>query len=349
VPNLDVYKAWINTVNGSGGINGHPVQLTTEDDAGNPGTSVTDAQKLISEHVDAIVDDSTVTQTWASAVQAAHIPVVGMNVNEVPMFTNPDFYPEGQTADSEAIAYILTLKAAGATGFGDMYCVEAVSCAQFEQLLKADGAKMGVPLTYTTTIAATAPNYTAQCLAAQQKNIKHMILEDGATIIARVGKDCDTQRFDPTYVIGGGSYSPLFEAAPGIKADTWSYYDNLPYWVNAPAVQAMNTAVDKYYPGLRQNANLWDELASESWPAGLLLADAVKAGGLKPNDTPSPAEIIQGLESLKGDTLDGWAPPLTFAPGQPHPVDCWFTGRLLNGASHLINNGQLTCEHGPSS
>lgn len=349
VPDVDVYKAWVNTVNGSGGIKGHPVQVTTEDDAGNPGTALTDARTLISDHMDAIVDASTTTQAWAAAVQAANVPVVGMNDNEAPMFTNPDFYPEGQTADSQGTAYIMTLKTAGASSFGDMYCVESVSCAQFEQLLKTAGGKVGVPLTYSTTIAATAPNFTAQCLAAQQKQIKYLVLEDGATIIARVATDCDRQGYDPTYVIGGGSYSPLFETTPGVKADTWSYYPNLPYWAKTPAVEAMNAAVDKYYPGLRQNANLWDELASQSWPSGLLLADAVKAGGLNPGDTPSAAEIIKGLESLKGDTLDGWAPPLTFPAGKAHPVGCWFTGRLQNGVSHLIDNGHLTCGSGSSS
>jgi branched-chain amino acid transport system substrate-binding protein len=111
----------------------------------------------------------------------------------------------------------------------------------------------------------------------------------------------------------------------------------------------MNAAVDKYYPGLRQNPNLWGEFVVLSWPSGLLLEHAVKAGGLGPSDTPSPAEIIKGLQSLKGDTLDGWAPPLTFPAGQPHPVDCWFTARMHNGVSALVNNGQLTCANGSSS
>jgi branched-chain amino acid transport system substrate-binding protein len=345
VPSEDVYKAWVNTVNGSGGINGHPIQLTTEDDAGSPGTSLGEGQTLISEHVNAIVDMSVVDQTWASAVQAAQIPVIGHNIFDVPMFTNPDFYPEGQTADSQGIALILTLKAAGATSFGDIYCVEAVACTQYNQAQKTAGSRLGIPLTFSTAIAATAPNYTAPCLAAQQKQVKYLIVADDASIIVRFAKDCDRQGYDPTYIIGGSSYSPQFGTTPGMKADTLSPYANLPDWVNSPAVQAMNTAVDKYYPGLRQNPTLWQDNASEAWPSGLLLEDAVKAGGLGPTDTPSAAAIIKGLESLKGDTLDGWAPPLTFSPGQPHPVDCWFTGRLQNGVPELLNNGQTTCEN----
>jgi branched-chain amino acid transport system substrate-binding protein len=344
VPGEDVYKAWVNTVNGSGGINGHPVKLVTEDDAATPGNGISDAQTLISDHVDAIVDLSEVDTTWASAVQAANIPVVGVYATDQPFFTNPDFYPMGETGDSATVAYVLTIKAAGGSSFGDMVCAEAVVCSQYEQGLKSAGKQAGVPMVYATSISATSPNYTAECLAAKQKNIKYMIIEDPSAIIARVATDCDRQGYDPTYVIGGGSFGPLFETTPGLKASTWSYWPNLPYWDNKnQSVQAMSAAVQKYYPGLETNAAIWSGTSPLSWPSGILLEDAVKAGGLGPNDTPSAAEVVKGLESLKGDTLDGWSPPLTFAAGKPHPVDCWFTGRVDNGVPELVNNSQLTC------
>jgi branched-chain amino acid transport system substrate-binding protein len=349
VPGEDVYKAWANTVNGSGGINGHPVKLITEDDAATPGNGISDAQTLISDHVNAIADLSEVDTTWASAVQAANIPVIGVYATDEPFFANPDFYPMGETGDSATVAYVSTIKAAGGSAFGDMVCAEAVVCSQYEQGLKAAGKQIGVPLTYATSISATSPNYTAQCLAAKQKNIKYMIVEDPSAIIARVATDCDRQGYDPTYVIGGGSFGPSFETTPGLKASTWSYWPNLPYWSNNPSVQAMSAAVEKYYPGLQKNPAIWSGTSPLSWPSGILLEDAVKAGGLGPNDTPSAAEIVKGLQSLKGDTLEGWSPPLTFAAGKPHPVDCWFTGRLNNGVPELVNGGKQTCSSGSSS
>jgi branched-chain amino acid transport system substrate-binding protein len=94
----------------------------------------------------------------------------------------------------------------------------------------------------------------------------------------------------------------------------------------------MNAAVDKYEPGTRTNS-AWGELASESWAAGLLFADAAKAGNLGANgSTPTSAELVQGLAALKGDTLDGFASPLTFTPGKANPDDCWFQAVIKNGA-----------------
>ena len=109
---LDVYRAWVDTVNAAGGVSGHPVRLTVEDDGANPGTSVTDAQTLIQSHVDAILDLSGDDETWATAVQQANVPVVGGIVTETTYFTNPDFYPEGQTDDFAGYATIDTAKLA---------------------------------------------------------------------------------------------------------------------------------------------------------------------------------------------------------------------------------------------
>jgi branched-chain amino acid transport system substrate-binding protein len=107
--------------------------------------------------------------------------------------------------------------------------------------------------------------------------------------------------------------------------------------------------VNRYYAGLIDNGNVRNEDLAVSWVSGLLLADAVKAGGLGPNDSPSAAEIVKGPESLKGDMLDGWSPPLNFAAGEPHPIDCWYTLRTQNGVSSLGNGGKVTCANSSTS
>jgi branched-chain amino acid transport system substrate-binding protein len=104
--------------------------------------------------------------------------------------------------------------------------------------------------------------------------------------------------------------------------------------------------MDKYYPGVRENNNLFVEDAFTLWTSGVLLEDAVKAGGLTASATPTAAEVTTGLAALKGDTLDGMAPPLTFTPGKPHTVDCWFTARVQGGVTSVQDNGQVTCEQG---
>jgi branched-chain amino acid transport system substrate-binding protein len=103
--------------------------------------------------------------------------------------------------------------------------------------------------------------------------------------------------------------------AAGVKGGLWITSSDIPFFAQTPVLQAMNAVVDKYYPGLRQVPNFWTENASTARVSGLLLAYAVKAGGLTAKATPTSGEVLQGLHSLHGDTLEGTAPPLTFAPG----------------------------------
>ena len=44
---------------------------------------------------------------------------------------------------------------------------------------------------------------------------------------------------------------------------------------NNQVVQAMNSAVDNYYPALRQNAQQWSEFNLYAWYSGVLLEKAV--------------------------------------------------------------------------
>ena len=97
---LPTAKAWADTVNASGGINGHKVVVLLKDDTGNPATSTAIAQTFIqTDHVVAIIDATAVDQAWASYVQSQGVPVIGAITSSEPFYLNSDFYPESQTED----------------------------------------------------------------------------------------------------------------------------------------------------------------------------------------------------------------------------------------------------------
>lgn len=345
-PNEDVYKAWIKTVNTSGGINGHPVQLVAKDDAGNPATSLSDLNALLAQHVTVIVDLSIVDQAWAKTVEDARVPVIGAEVTEAPFYSNPDFFPVGETIDALPAAFATVAKEAGATRLGNFYCAEAPICSETISAISAYAPKVGTSLVYNAAISATAPNYTAQCVAAKQANVQAILNGDADAVMERVAHDCSLQGYNPIYVSSGEAYDVTMSSSPGIKNNSWYESNDLPFFVDNPAIKAMDTAVNKYYPGLVDKPNLWTGVSDETWASGLLLEDAVKAGNLSAQATPSSAEILRGLNSIKDDTLEGLSPPLTFTAGQPHPVHCWFTFQVRNGTPKLVNNGNVTCEKG---
>jgi branched-chain amino acid transport system substrate-binding protein len=345
----DSVKAWADSVNAAGGIAGHPVQLITEDDATNPGTSVSDAQTLVSDHVAAIIDDTTLVTAWASQVEAANIPVVGTDSINPPFDTSPDFYAEGQTNATTLQAVVAVAKQAGGTKLGLMYCAEAPVCAQSVPLMQSAGKAAGVPDVYNASIAATAPNYTSQCIAAKQAGVNAMFVADAGTIIQHFASDCATQGYYPAYITEAAGFTLAQASSPGLSKNLWSQYPDLPFWQSsAPAVQEYNTAMDKYEPGVRENNNVMNEDAFMGWVSAKLIQAGVQNAGVAANVTPTAADVTKGLNSVKNDSLGGLAPALSFTSGQDHHINCYFTAHIENGKPALVNNGQASCIN-PSS
>jgi branched-chain amino acid transport system substrate-binding protein len=337
-----VVQSWAKSVNASGGLNGHQVTLVEKDNGSVPGTALSDAQALVSAKVDAIFDLDILDSVWQKTASAAGIPVIGGNFSSPMYYSDPNWYPSGQTNDSITYSVAATAKEAGATNLADLYCAEAPQCQQSVPLIKAAGQSAGVPVVYSASIAATAPNYTAQCLAAKQAGVSAIFIGDSFPIVARVASDCSAQGYNPVFVTEGTGFTNQALTTPGLKDKLWSSYPILPFFSTASVVTQMNAVLDKYYPDLRKNLANWSEYAVQSWTAGLLLAQGVKDSGVTAAQAVTPALITAGLGKVSGETLGGFSPPLTMTAGKPHPVDCWYVGRVQNGVAKQV--GGLTCK-----
>jgi branched-chain amino acid transport system substrate-binding protein len=340
---LKTYQAWTSHVNDAGGIDGHKVQLIVIDDAGNPGNALNAAKKVVKEGVAAVADISLLDQTFQSALEKAQIPVVGGLSFETPFGTSPIFYPATETSESSAYAVGQVAKAAGAKNFGLLYCAEVPNCAQSVDLFKAAGVAAGVPLIYSAAIAASAPNYTAPCLAAKQQGVEALQIAETAFLLNRVATDCVNQEYRPIFTSEGAGWSKSELSAPGLKDNSWVEFPSLPFFADTPAVREARDAMAKYAPGVMDTDDGYNGGSFMLWASGKLLEKAVKASGVARSAAPTPASVIKGLESLKGETLDGLTGPLTFTPGKPHPHNCWFTVQITGGKPIIKNGNEATC------
>jgi len=327
-----VYKAWVASVNAAGGINGHKIDLIFEDDASDPATSVSEVHTLIQiDHVVAIADETDNDLAWASYAQAQNVPVIGVTTSTQPFYTNADFYPEGQTEDSLFFGITDAVRQAGGTKFALFYCAEAVQCQEGIAPLVAQAKTVGEDVVATLEVSASAPNYTAQCLAAKDAGATVIFTADAQTVDEKIIQDCYTQGYKPKVVIDGEVLLPSFTTTAGINQATYFTVPNFPYFVGTPAIKAMNKTLNKYAPGVLKDVN-YGELPVEAWISGKMFQAAAQLGHLGANGkAPTSAELTKGLDSLHGTTLDGLAPPLNFTAGKPHPVDCWYYALLKNG------------------
>jgi branched-chain amino acid transport system substrate-binding protein len=343
VTQVDVYKVAINHFNALGGVKGHRIQIIEKDDAASPSTSVSDVEQLISDHVAAISDWSFVDFAWASTVGKSGIPIVGGNISDATFNTYPDFYPQGQTLNSVTYSTVLSARQAGAKSLAILYCSEAPTCLQSAQEDKTVAQTLHMKVAYEAQASSTEPNYTAQCLAAQQAKAQAVILLYGPTTAVTISGNCATQGYYPIYDMEGGAINfSLFKGSPGIKKHLVGPFTDIPSVSPSAIVRGMNADINGAYHGLEKEP-AWTEESSSAWPAAKLLVAAAGAGGLTKSRAPSAGIIVKGLESMKKQTLGGFAPPLTFQAGKPHTVDCWFTAELLNGKAQMANGGRITC------
>lgn len=334
-------QAWAKTVNAQGGLGGHQVDLVMKDNKSDPSQALGNVKALLADKVSMLVDMDVLDQAWEKAADEAKVPVVGGNIGSQLFSTDPDFYPAGQTEDSVIYSAFVVAKQSGATKIGIVYCAEAPTCAQGVPAQKKYGAQLGVPVAYAAAISATAPNFTAQCLAAKQAGANAIFLSDSTAVNIRVAADCDKQGYHPIYVTEGTGYADETLTAPGLKDNFWMSFPVLPIFSTEAPVAAMNAAVDKYFPGIRKDKVNFSEFAAEAWAAGLLLQTAAKNAAFS-GSTPVTSQLwIKGLDMVSGDALGGFAPALTFKPGQTHSQTCWYTAHIHNGTPTLV--GGQTC------
>ncbi|HWF16306.1 MAG TPA: ABC transporter substrate-binding protein [Acidimicrobiales bacterium] len=333
---------WQAYVNAHGGLNGHPVHVYIEDDGADPSTSVSDVeQEVTQDHVIAFVGNlmPLTAQASVSYLQQQNIPVIGGDASSNVWWQSPVLFPQGGS-DLCCPQTDFTIKAAAARGFTKMavlYCVEDPTCAQgAKPLIQSGGGQAeGVDTVYSSSISITQPDFTAQCLDAKQAGATFVYFAGDGDSLYRMANNCAAQGYNPLFVGDSIAITANLATNPHLNGLLAGQTD-FP-WVDSytPAQATYQQAVKTYDPGLAGSAT-----TSAEWTAGMLAVAASK----DLTATPTSAEFLQGLWSIKNNNLGGLAPPLTFnqnAPATPSP--CYFLMSIQNGQFVDLQNGGTQC------
>ena len=341
----DAFNAWADSVNARGGINGHKVDVIVENTADNPGTSLSEVERLVAQdHVLAIVNFGLDTG-WSTYVEQHHVPVIGGSQATTPSYTNPDFFPVGQTENVLFTAVIAAVKRAGHHNLATFYCAESVVCEEGVPVLRKIASSAHTPLVYAASISASSPNYVAQCIAAKQAGAEVLYIADAITVDASASKSCRSQGYNVPVVIDGEDFAPSFSKTSSLRVDTLFTLTNVPLIdTKIPGVAAMVHAFQKYASSIMSNSD-YNELQLLAWASGILFQEAASAGKLGDHGHLTTGQLFHGLYSLHDTTLDGLAPPLSYAPGKAHPVNCIYPPLLLRNGKWSEPYGlRPTCE-----
>jgi branched-chain amino acid transport system substrate-binding protein len=337
---------WETYINHTGGIDGHPVKVISADDRNDPATALANVTGFIqNDHAVAILDQSSEDSAFASFASSAKVPVISLNEagGTFTYQTNPDFFPDGATVEAILYGQEAAAKQQGATNFGVIYCTDVSACAEAVPLWKADASGVGIKLGYLAGASDSAPNYTAQCLAAKQAGVNALF---PAGIPANtLADDCAQQNYHPIWIGSEGTINARSAADPNLNGAI-SDQQSFPWFLSTtPATKLFHKYLNSYLPHAESPA-----VVSASWTGGQMFAKAVKLGlGSSGSSKVTSSTVLAGLYDFNNQTLGGLAPPLSFTAGKPSSVNCWFLIKVHKGAYTAPLGMKPQCETASSS
>jgi branched-chain amino acid transport system substrate-binding protein len=323
---MSVITAWAKWVNAHGGVNGHPIKLIQKDNKNDQALAVSQVKELVEQdHVVAFVSnqDGSLNAGYADYLKEKNIPVLGGSVFTLdPWVSNPMFYPQGITAIPNITALVDIAKTGGYKKLGSLACSEAAQCAAANTLVKGLSAKGGVDYVYGGLVSSTAPDYTANCLAAKDADADILMLLIGTADTGRkIADDCARQNYKPAWILPGEAIGAGYLETDAFN-NTFNAAGVLPWFSKDPALKDFKAAMKKYTELDLDDAE--EPLtANDAWVSGLMFQKAVELSGV--TGVPTTADILSGLSKFNNETLGGLAGGLTFTNIEDKNQNCYFT------------------------
>jgi branched-chain amino acid transport system substrate-binding protein len=329
-------QAWADYTNAHGGINGHQIRVISLDDQGTASVSLADAHTLIQgDHVIALVGNQTnLSGAWGAYAKQQGVPIIGAGVSTSQFLqTNSDYYGTTPGTSPNNDIEMQVAKQLGATQIGMMYCAEVAGCQFTTALDTAAANHEGVHLVKSVAVSSTAPSYTAPCLALKNAGSQAIIMNVTGNIIQSIADQCAQQGFHPVYVAIGADITPAWTSDPAL-AKSGAIIGTFPWFdTSNPAIATFNQAMAQY----DSSPAAIGETGAEEWESGMIFEAAAKAAKL--GDNPTPAQVIQGLNSLSGDTLGGLFAPINYTNGN-RAENCGYAMAVSGGKLTLLFGGK---------
>ena len=305
-PIITANRAWSADVNARGGLAGHPVKLIFGDDGGDPAAALAIAKRMVEQDkVVAFVGTYLVTTTPAVTpyLEQVNVPMIGgPGGNEIedhsPMVFNP------QTGSDEALGHIIHLTVTSQTDKRKMailYCREASSCKQQRDRAFQFASLYGMQIVYEAQVSIAQPDFTAEVISARNAGAEIVAnLTDEQTIV-RVARSAHRQGWNP---IVTGTYTANAEVLQTADAEgVLGMAATVPYR-SSPKMKPYLDAVARYVPG-----GALGGYGATAWVQDKLV-ERLSVGFADRN--PTTADYLDALYALRGETIGGLVPPITF-------------------------------------
>lgn len=335
-------ELWVKAANARGGVNDHQIQLLVFDDGADPAKHRAQVQEAVERRGAIAFLANAEALTGEGSVEylnAKRVPIIGTDGGEDWAYTSPMYFPQASNSSPlirtwmPATAQQMLPK--GKKRVGLLVCVEAAGCRQAEPIVRETAPKAGLQLVYTAKASIAQPDFTTECLAARNQNVEIFFIALDQNSIDRIAASCARQGFSPTYGFFAQIISDQQKANRSLVGSIGST-SVFPYFQSGTrATDEFQAALRLYGSGLPLTSSL-----ALGWAAGKLFERAAAAIG----EPPTTVSLLDGLWSLKGETLGGLTAPLTFTRDKPPvPFSCWFNLALSSAGWASPDRNALHC------
>ena len=331
-------KAWAATVNGKGGLQGHPVQIIVEDDGNDPAKSLTAVKQLVErDGVVALASWTSNEASWSGYVEEKKVPVIG-GTSYAPIWqTSPDFFPVQSTLQTAMFAQPVMAKNAGATTIGNFYASDVSSAVEAVKAKADIATKVGIDGSFNAAISSSQPDYTAACLSAKSAGVE--AISFAGVPAERIAPSCAQQGYDPLWVLPGEAVTDAIMKVPAL-ANLLAPQFTFPFFLEVPETEAYRAAMKTDYRGPADG--MFSPLTSSAWTAGLVYENVLDNIGIRENITS--ADILEGLYKVKDFTAGGLSLKLSFSPDDTQRImKCFWETGLTDGQWSAKNGLASTC------
>jgi branched-chain amino acid transport system substrate-binding protein len=255
------------------------------------------------------------------------VPVVGTSMTGDHWNDNPMLFPPMGAGDSSSWATARMMKLAGVTKVGIISCAEAQDCKTGQSRVARAAEAEGLQVVYQGQYSVTQPDFTAECIQMHRSGAEAIYPPGDTASGIRMAKSCARQAYRPIWVTPTPATSlasiPEYEGGIGISPV-------FPWFLRSgsPAIVEYAQALQQYAP--KQAADGVGFL-SWSWVSAKLIEKAAQ----HVSDKPTSQDILNGLWSMRGETLGGLLPgraARTFIRNQPTPETfCTYRARIQGG------------------
>ena len=337
---------WAKAVNARGGVQCHPVQVTSLDDGSDSARVASNWNTLKAKGMVAMVGAGEPITIGAlrSAAERDKIPVIGGDVVALDWQRSQFLFPQG--GDSlTAYDGSLILAAKSNPAFkaaGIIYCVEASVCTDIKNNFPTSAKLAGLGVTVTKAVSLTQSDYTAECQAFKDSKTDVVWLALDGSANTRFARSCAQLNYFPQLATSAIGIPPAAAGDPALQKNTvFLGGQNVPFpTTDTPGAQEFHAALKAFLPNFTPDGN-----TMAGWASGKLLEAALAKVAAKARAGDVTTEmILEGLWSLKNETLNSLAPGLTFTKGGlPKLPRCYYALLLTSAGVTAPQGSKLLC------